>query len=83
MSWWSTTSPTRSWGTSTAGFANENGPVTAYLAAQTPTTPCGTTLFDLIIAMVNGRAYVNVHTRQNTGGEIRGQISAVAPFTIP
>jgi hypothetical protein len=33
--------------------------------------------------MVSGRAYVNVHTRLNTGGEIRGQISAVAPFTIP
>ena len=46
-------------------------------------TPCGDTLADLIIAMATGRAYVNVHTRANTGGEIRGQIQFVGPFTIP
>lgn len=45
-----------------------------------PGTPCGDTLFDLIIAMANGRAYVNVHTRGNPAGEIRGQIQFVAPF---
>jgi hypothetical protein len=46
-------------------------------------TPCGNTLLDLIIAMVNGQTYVNIHTRANPGGEVRGQIQMVAPFTVP
>jgi hypothetical protein len=31
-----------------------------------------------LAALENGRAYVNVHTKQNPAGEIRGQIRAVA-----
>jgi hypothetical protein len=46
-------------------------------------SPCGNTFVDLIVAMANGQTYVNVHTRTNTGGEIRGQIVPVAPFTVP
>lgn len=46
-------------------------------------TPCGDTLTDLIIAMINGKTYANIHTWANAGGEIRGQIQLVAPFTIP
>ncbi|HJR94684.1 MAG TPA: CHRD domain-containing protein [Gaiellaceae bacterium] len=34
-----------------------------------------------LAALAAGRAYVNVHTRRNPGGEIRGQIRAV-PLTI-
>ena len=41
------------------------------------------TLTDLITLMANGNAYVNVHSRTNPGGEIRGQITVVAPFTVP
>lgn len=32
------------------------------------------TMDDIIQAMVNGNSYVNVHTTQNPGGEIRGQL---------
>jgi hypothetical protein len=34
-----------------------------------------------LAALAAGRAYVNVHTPKNPGGEIRGQIRAV-PLTI-
>jgi hypothetical protein len=34
----------------------------------------GVTLDSVLVLMRNGNAYVNVHTRANTGGEIRGQI---------
>ena len=30
---------------------------------------------DTIAALLSGRAYVNVHTKRNAGGEIRGQIT--------
>lgn len=36
----------------------------------------GYTLAELVDIMLNGGTYVNVHTSQNPGGEIRGQISA-------
>ncbi|MDQ3823191.1 MAG: CHRD domain-containing protein [Actinomycetota bacterium] len=31
-----------------------------------------------LAALESGRAYVNVHTRRNPAGEIRGQIPALA-----
>ena len=34
----------------------------------------GTSLVDLLDAIQQGRAYVNVHTEQSPGGEIRGQL---------
>jgi hypothetical protein len=37
-------------------------------------------LSDLIKLMKNEKAYVNVHTEQNLGGEIRGQIKRVFPL---
>ncbi|WP_206081942.1 CHRD domain-containing protein [Maribellus sediminis] len=39
----------------------------------------GMTLQDLVDAMYAGNAYVNVHTTQNRGGEIRGQIKGNMP----
>jgi len=35
----------------------------------------------VLAALESGRAYVNVHTRRNPGGEIRGQVAAV-PLSI-
>jgi CHRD domain-containing protein len=37
--------------------------------------PVGMTLDSLLVLLRTGNAYVNVHTRVNGGGEIRGQIS--------
>jgi Cu/Zn superoxide dismutase len=38
-------------------------------------TPCGwTTLGDVVGAIVDGNAYVNIHTQTFPGGEIRGQL---------
>jgi hypothetical protein len=39
-----------------------------------PGTGCGDNLAELIETLRNGGAYVNVHTRANPGGEVRGQI---------
>jgi hypothetical protein len=39
----------------------------------------GMTMTDLIQDLQDGNAYVNVHTNQFPGGEIRGQISGVVP----
>jgi hypothetical protein len=41
------------------------------------------TLKDLLTLMFQGLTYVNIHTTAHGGGEIRGQIQLVAPFTIP
>jgi opacity protein-like surface antigen len=44
------------------------------------------TLVELLTLMAQGLTYVNIHTTGPTGhpgGEIRGQIQLVAPFTIP
>ena len=35
---------------------------------------CGATIAELVASIEAGNAYVNVHTTQNPGGEIRGQI---------
>jgi len=39
---------------------------------------CGTTVADIVQAMLDGRAYANVHTRAHPGGEVRGQLQVVA-----
>lgn len=41
------------------------------------------TLVKLVTLMAQGRTYANIHTTANGGGEIRGQIQIVAPFTVP
>ena len=37
------------------------------------------TIDDVIQAVANGNAYVNIHTTTNPGGEIRGQLVPRAP----
>lgn len=68
-----------------AGYDLNGMWVTAKLTASgvIAGTPCGTTLTDLITAMASGQTYVNVHTRSNPGGEIRGQITTVAAISVP
>jgi hypothetical protein len=65
------------------GSPTENGPVVVWLAGDPPSNTAYSTLVELITAMAQGRTYVNIHTRANPGGEVRGQIQLVAPFTIP
>lgn len=46
----------------------------AFTDADVISSSCGTNLAELIEAIRNGGAYVNVHTEANPGGEVRGQI---------
>jgi len=72
-------------GPATAGYDLNGSWVRAKVkeTAIVPGSACGTTMLDLVTAMINGQTYVNIHTRANAGGEIRGQIKVIAPFTIP
>ncbi|MEX1004477.1 MAG: DUF4331 family protein [Acidimicrobiia bacterium] len=74
------------------GDADENGPVAVGLFSGDAFTADGRistgatvgtglvagTMSDLFDVMSGGFAYVNVHTTDNPGGEIRGQVSALA-----
>ena len=51
-------------------------------AANLTGSLAGQPLSTLIAMMINGTSYVNVHTTQFPGGEIRGQIGSAAPITF-
>jgi hypothetical protein len=60
------------------GAKGQNGPVTIPLTKEgdTYTVPAGRKLTaEQMSAWKEGRLYVNVHTNQNKGGEVRGQIT--------
>jgi hypothetical protein len=59
------------------GLMDTEGEVQAAFTAPDPGNGCvWEDLADVIGAMATGDAYVNVHTTQHRGGEIRGQIAA-------
>jgi CHRD domain len=62
------------------GQRGRSGPVIVALCAPCRSGARGSAEVSAAVlsALEAGRAYVNVHTRRNPGGEIRGQIAAVA-----
>jgi hypothetical protein len=69
------------------GMAGENGPpiITLFdgsgtLDEDNPASGATPVNDDVIFALLRGGLYVNVHTAENAGGEIRGQIG---PFAAP
>src|SRR5262249_11087111 len=65
------------------GARGKPGPIVVPLCAPCKTGAKGTATVDasVLSALESGRAYVNVHTRKNPAGEIRGQLAAV-PLTV-
>jgi hypothetical protein len=65
------------------GRVGRAGPVAISLCGPCRTGMSGRATVNArtLAALEAGRAYVNVHTRRNPGGEVRGQIAAV-PLTI-
>jgi hypothetical protein len=66
-----------------SGARGRSGPVIVPLCAPCRSGVRGTASVNesVLNALEAGRAYVNVHTRRNPAGEIRGQIAAV-PLTL-
>ena len=65
-------------GQDNAGILAE-GTITAANLIARPAIGFGATMPELVAAMRNGNAYVNVHTTSWPGGEIRGQIKETGP----
>jgi hypothetical protein len=60
-----------------AGTMDTEGEVESTFTAPDPGNGCGwEDLSDVLGAMATGGAYVNVHTTQHPGGEVRGQVAA-------
>jgi cytochrome c2 len=62
------------------GAAGKSGKIVVPLCAPCRSGAHGTKAVSALAAqaMISGKAYVNVHTRTNPAGEIRGQVKAVA-----
>ena len=60
-----------------AGTMGTEGEVQSTFTGPDPGNACGwEDLADVLGAMATGGAYVNVHTMQHPGGEVRGQVAA-------
>lgn len=63
-----------------AGFpADTDGHYEADLTAADINPSSGFTFDDLVQALFDGNAYLNIHTMAHPGGEIRGQVGYVGP----
>ena len=63
-----------------SGLRGRSGPVIVPLCSPCKTGARGTVNASAAVldALAAGRAYVNIHTRRNAAGEVRGQIAALA-----
>jgi CHRD domain-containing protein len=66
-----------------SGVRGKSGPVIVPLCSPCRNGARGTANMSAAVlsALEAGRAYVNIHTRKNAAGEVRGQIAAL-PLTV-
>jgi CHRD domain len=80
MVWFFPTEASRAPGTGGGTAAAVNGIVRVGRISKAGTTFVAPFTWDSLLTRMNaGTAYVNVHTRKNGGGEIRGQVGAATP----
>ena len=79
MVWFFPTEASRAPGTGGGTAAAVTGIVRVGRITRSGTTFVAPFTWDSLVTRMNaGTAYINIHTRKNAGGEIRGQITAVA-----
>lgn len=80
MVWFFPTEASRAPGTGGGTAAAVNGIVRVGRITKAGTAFVAPFTWDSLITRLNtGTSYINIHTRKNGGGEIRGQVTAVAP----
>ena len=79
MVWFFPSTASRAPGSGAGTAASVNGQVAIGRITRAGTAFVAPFTWDSLITRINaGTAYANVHTRKNGGGEIRGQVTAVA-----
>ena len=80
MVWFFPSTASRAPGTGGGTAASVTGQVAIGRITKAGTAFVAPFTWDSLITRINaGTAYANIHTRANGGGEIRGQVTAVAP----
>jgi hypothetical protein len=78
--WFFPTEASRAPGTGGGTAASVNGIVRVGRITKAGTSFVAPFTWDSLVTRINaGTAYINIHTRKNGGGEIRGQVTPVAP----